>query len=114
MLELISTSDSMYRSAVQAIDRRGRVLAEHVVRVNEPFRMDGYEFYQNQFLRPDQGGPLSVFRVKYDPFVPWIYVGFALVAAGVITMLWFPGQRAFKLHAHLAALPQEKSEGSSR
>jgi hypothetical protein len=105
-LELVPTSESMYRSAVQAIDSQGNVLGEHVVRVNTPFRMDGYEFYQNQFVRPDQGGPLSVFRVKYDPFVPWIYLGMALVAVGVITMLWFPGQRAFKLHAHLAKLPE--------
>jgi len=106
-MELVSTSESMYRSAVQAIDSHGNVLGEHVVRVNAPFRMRGYEFYQNNFVRPDQGGPLSVFRVKYDPFVPWIYVGFVLVAAGVIVMLWFPGQRAFKLHAHLSRLPEE-------
>lgn len=111
---LVPTSESMYRSAVQALDSRGDVLGEHVVRVNAPFRMRGYEFYQNQFVRPDatdtQGrrvGPASVFRVKYDPLVPWIYVGFVLVAGGVIVMLWFPGQRAFKLHAHLARLPED-------
>jgi hypothetical protein len=105
---LTSTSESMFRSAVQAIDAKGNVLGEHVVRVNDPFRMDGYEFYQNNFVRPDQDGPLSTFRVKYDPFVPFLYAGFVLVAAGVITMLWFPSQRAFKLHAHLARLPEER------
>jgi hypothetical protein len=104
---LTSTAESMYRSAVQAIDASGNVLGEHVVRVNAPFRMGGYEFYQNQFLRPDQGGPVAVFRVKYDPFVPFLYAGFALISIGVIVMLWFPGQRAFKLHAHLAGLPED-------
>jgi len=83
------------------------VLGEHVVRVNTPFRMKGFEFYQNQFIRPDQGGPVSVFRVKYDPLVPFLYLGFAVVSLGVIVMLWLPGQRAFKLHAHLARLPEE-------
>ena len=110
---LASTSESMYRSAVQAVDPLGNVLAEHVVRVNTPFRMRGYELYQNNFVRPDmrderdRAGPSSTFRVKWDPFVPWIYGGFVVVALGVITMLWLPGQRAFKLHAHLAQLPED-------
>ena len=107
---LSPTSESMYRSAVQAIDDEGDVLAEHVVRVNTPFRMSGYEFYQNQFMPPDltKGSPaLTVFRVKYDPFVPFLYLGFGVVVLGVVTMLWFPGQRAFKLHAHLARLPED-------
>jgi hypothetical protein len=106
-LALTNASESMYRSAVQAIDAAGNVLGEHVVRVNSPFRVGGYEFYQNQFHRPDQGGPVTVFRVKHDPFIPFIYAGFVLVAAGVIVLLWFPGQRAFKLHAHLARLPED-------
>jgi hypothetical protein len=106
-LTLVPTSESMYRSAVQAIDDEGHVLGEHVVRVNTPFRFDGYEFYQNQFQRPDgPRGAMSVFRVKFDPFIPFIYLGFTVVVAGVVTMLWFPGQRAFKLHAHLARLPE--------
>jgi hypothetical protein len=106
-LELVSTDESMYRSAVQALDSRGNVLGEHVVRVNTPFRMGGYEFYQNQFeWNPQRGGPMSAFRVKYDPMVPWIYFGFVLIAGGVIVLLWFPGQRAFKLHAHLTRLPE--------
>lgn len=104
---LTSTAESMYRSAVRAIAPSGDVLGEHVVRVNSPFRLGGYEFYQNQFMRPDQGGPMAVFRVKYDPFVPFLYAGFALISIGVIVLLWFPGQRAFKLHAHLAGLPEE-------
>jgi hypothetical protein len=111
---LASTAESMFRSAVQAVDPRGNVLAEHVVRVNAPFRMRGYELYQNNFVRPDlrderdRAGPSTTFRVKWDPFVPWIYGGFVVVALGVITMLWFPGQRAFKLNEHLARLPEDR------
>jgi hypothetical protein len=107
-MTLTSTTERLFRSAVQAIDRDGRVLGEHVIRVGSPFRMSGYEFHQSQFVRPDRGGPASVFRVKYDPFVPWIYAGFVVVLAGIVTMLWFPGQRAFHLREHLARLPEER------
>ena len=60
----------------------GRTVLSKTVRVNDPLRYGGYTFYQSQYNPED---PLwTGLEVVRDPGVPVVWLGFAVVMAGLL------------------------------
>ena len=55
------------------------------VSVNHPLRHGGYTIYQDSY--DQQAGSFTVLQLVHDPWLPLIFVGIALLAAGAIGLL---------------------------
>jgi hypothetical protein len=73
-----------FRSAVTVI--QGGASRTGLVSVNEPFTYGGWTFYQSNYRQDDP--TYSGLQVVRDPGVPWVFLGFALISAGVIYMFY--------------------------
>jgi len=70
-----------YKSKVQLF-QGGKVLAAKTVEVNKPLKYRGYSIYQ--FGWDDIAEQYSVFEIARDPGIPFIYLGFLVISAGVL------------------------------
>lgn len=71
--------------------------ASGTAEVNHPLRFDGWMVYQSGY--DSEAGPestYSVFELVRDPWLWVVYVGFAMVAAGAVAMIW-KGRRRYGL-----------------
>lgn len=73
-----------FRSAVTVT--QGGSSRTGVVSVNEPFTYGGWTFYQSNYRQEDP--TYSGLQAVRDPGVPWVFLGFALISAGVIYMFY--------------------------
>lgn len=62
----------------------------HNIAMNEPFKQNGYTFYQSSFEKDDKGKPVaSILSVNKDPG-RWIkYLGSFLIVFGAILLMYF-------------------------
>jgi hypothetical protein len=73
-----------FRSEVTAL--AGASSQKAVVTVNDPFTFGGWTFYQANYDPKDPS--YSGFEAVKDPGVPWVFLGFALISAGVAYMFY--------------------------
>ncbi len=73
-----------YRSEVTAV--AGSASRKAVVTVNDPFTFNGWTFYQANYDPKDP--TYSGFEAVKDPGVPWVFLGFGLICAGVAWMFY--------------------------
>ncbi len=60
----------------------GRLVASKTIEVNKPMKYRGYSIYQSSYDRDHE--QFSVFEIARDPGVPFVYLGFLIISAGVI------------------------------
>ncbi|HEU4385045.1 MAG TPA: cytochrome c biogenesis protein ResB [Anaeromyxobacteraceae bacterium] len=73
-----------FRSEVTAL--AGETSRKAVVTVNDPFSFGGWTFYQANYDPKDP--TYSGFEAVKDPGVSWVFLGFALICAGVAWMFY--------------------------
>jgi hypothetical protein len=73
-----------FRSEVTAL--AGPIREKAVITVNDPFTFGGWTFYQANYDPRDP--TYSGIEAVRDPGVPWVFLGFALISAGVIYMFY--------------------------
>lgn len=73
-----------YISSVTA--RQGSSEVKQVIKVNEPMIHAGWTLYQVNYNPEDP--TYSGLEAVYDPGVPWVFTGFALICAGVFYMFY--------------------------
>ena len=63
---------------------------KHEISMNEPFKMNGFTFYQASYDTDPEGRPIaSIFSVNYDPG-RWIkYLGSLMIVLGALSMFYF-------------------------
>ena len=82
-----------YISEVKII-QDDRLIASKAIKVNHPLRVRGTHIYQTSYGRDPQSGMLyTVLSVVPDTGLTWVYVGYALLCAGVI---WQCGFRSIR------------------
>jgi cytochrome c biogenesis protein ResB len=64
----------------------GPVREKAVITVNDPFTFGGWTFYQGNYDPRDP--TYSGIQAVRDPGVPWVFLGFALISAGVVYMFY--------------------------
>ena len=74
-----------YKSRL-AVTRHGETLLRQVVEVNRPLHFGGYHFHQH--AHDPYGRAYTVLAVRSDSGLRAVYVGFALVLAGVVWRCW--------------------------
>jgi hypothetical protein len=68
---------------------RGETRESGVVSVNAPLSTFGWTFYQNSYQPPERAGRwVTGLEAVYDPGVPWVFTGFALICLGVAYMFY--------------------------
>ena len=66
----------------------GRTAASGVISVNSPLKHKGYQFFQVDYdQQAGKNSKYSVLKVVYNPGMPVLYAGFAMLAFGVIGMV---------------------------
>ena len=80
-----------YKSKLWIEDGDNKILTK-TVEVNDPLVYKGYNFYQTSY--DDKNLSWTGLQVVKDPGVPAIYVGFAMLCAGVTVELYTRGWRA--------------------
>jgi hypothetical protein len=80
-----SNMPATYESRIRVDDPQTGI-SEHLVSMNEPLHHRGYIFFQSSFV---EGTPMaSIFSVARAPGLPFVYLGTALVGAGVAWMFY--------------------------
>lgn len=75
-----------FKSRVQLL-RDGAVVASKTIEVNKPLKHKGHTIYQSDY---DQDREMySVFEIARDPGVPFVYIGFVIISAGVAFTFYF-------------------------
>ena len=75
---------------------------QQVIRVNEPMELAGWTIYQVNYDPKDP--TYSGFEAVFDPGVPWVFTGFALICLGVFWMFYVDPR--VKARAAAAAAPR--------
>ena len=75
---------SGFESDVELTDPQRGIILLRKISMNHPLRYRGYSFYQSSYIQ----GPVetTVLSVRNDPGTPFVYAGFLIVIAGVVTM----------------------------
>lgn len=73
-----------FESDVELTDPQRGMMLMRKISMNNPLRYRGFSFYQSSFIE----GPVetTVLSVRSDPGTPFVYAGFLIVIAGVVTM----------------------------
>ena len=73
-----------FESDVQLSDPARGVILMRKISMNNPLRWRGFSFYQSSYIPGEV--ETTVLSVRSDPGTPFVYAGFLIVIAGVITM----------------------------
>ena len=73
-----------YKVDVAVLDAQGRQVAREIVEVNSPLHHGGYHFCLSEFI----DGKYPLLRVRSDDGLYCVYVGFAMLLAGMLLQLW--------------------------
>lgn len=77
-----------YESFVEVNDtHRNKNFPSHI-HMNHPLVYNGYKFFQASYAQNPGEPEVSVFSVKRDPGVPFIYGGSAILVAGILTLFF--------------------------
>lgn len=73
-----------FESDVQLTDAKRGVILMRTISMNNPLRYRGFSFYQSSYLQ----GPVetTVLSVRNDPGTPFVYAGFLIVIAGIVSL----------------------------
>jgi cytochrome c-type biogenesis protein CcsB len=77
---------AMFRSRVTVSDPRGGRTLPAVIEMNRELSYDGYRFFQSSYQQTPQGEQ-SILLVSRDPGQPIVFAGYALLMAGMGTVL---------------------------
>jgi len=75
-----------YESFVEVNDGRGNKNFPAHIHMNHPLVYNGYKFFQASYAQNPGEPEVSVFSVKRDPGVPFIYGGSAILVAGILIL----------------------------
>lgn len=70
-----------FKSSVRIL-RQGKVVASKIIEVNKPLKYQGFSMYQSAY--DEEREMFSVFGIVKDPGVLFVYIGFAVISAGVL------------------------------
>jgi len=77
-----------YQSDVIVRDPANGVEKKALISMNEPLKYGGYTFYQASYQLQDNGPPICVFSVNYDPGRILKYLGSIVMVLGTILMFY--------------------------
>ena len=82
-----------YVSTVKVYTQKGRV-TEDTVTVNHPLKIEGWKIYQSGYDRPKgRWSDISVFELVRDPWLPAVYTGIIMMAAGAVFLFMNSGKK---------------------
>ncbi len=70
-----------FESHVTALSEQGEVLRKATILVNRPLKVGRYTLYQVSYDRETE--TISILKATYDPGMPLVFIGFALLPVGV-------------------------------
>jgi len=73
-----------FESDVELTDPQRGVILLRTIRMNHPLRYRGFSFYQSSYI--PSAIETTVLAVRSDPGTPFVYAGFLIVLAGVVSM----------------------------
>jgi hypothetical protein len=73
-----------FESDVEVTDRERGLILMRKIRMNNPLRYRGFSLYQASFI--PGAVETTVLAVRSDPGTPFVYAGFLIVIAGVVSM----------------------------
>ena len=78
---------SAFEADVELTDSKRGLIMMRKISMNHPLRYRGFSFYQSSYIE----GPTetTVLSVRNDPGTPFVYAGFLIVIAGVVSMFVF-------------------------
>ena len=82
-LRLLPAEAKYFGSYAKIYSKKSSSVNQCLIEVNKPFRVDGWWIYQYSY--DNLAGPdstYSSFKVIYDPWLPLIYIGFAMMLLG--------------------------------
>lgn len=89
VLRLLPPEPSYFGSQIKLYSKNSESSIEGLVEVNKPLRLDGWWVYQYSYDNlAGADSQYSTFRVVYDPWLPAVYVGFLMMLAGVMLMVF--------------------------
>lgn len=82
-----------YLSKVQVLTKHGdNVVA--TIEVNKPLSIDGWKIYQLSYdTSRGKWSEISVLQLVKDPWLPVVYVGIFMLAAGAVCMIFYAGRK---------------------
>jgi hypothetical protein len=106
-----SNRPATYESFVRVEDPEHGV-SEHHISMNHPMHYRGYIFFQASFV---EGTPMmSIFSVARAPGLPLVYLGTALIGAGVIWMFYVKPYLARRQAARALAAHRERESRNEK
>lgn len=79
-----SGQTKMFRSRVQVFDSSSGDTLSHDIVLNHPLVRKGFKISQSSFFQLPSGQTATVLGVSYDPGIPLLYTGGALLVLGMI------------------------------
>ena len=73
-----------FESDVELSDPQRGVILMRTIRMNKPLRYRGFSFFQSSYVPGSQ--ETTVLSARNDPGTPFVYAGFLIVIAGVVSM----------------------------
>ena len=73
-----------FESDVELSDPQRGVILMRTIRMNTPLRYRGFSFFQSSYVPGSQ--ETTVLSARNDPGTPFVYAGFLIVIAGVVSM----------------------------
>lgn len=105
-----SNSPSWYESQVVLHDKDHGVNEDHRIFMNNILKYSGYRFFQSSYDQDEQGTILSVNHDFWGTTVT--YLGYLLLALGIVLSIFNPKSRFRKLSAELAQLRASRKVAS--
>ena len=79
--------DKKYISTVDIKDANGKIYKNKKVLVNKPFKVNGYNIYQQSYKKnPNRFFNVSVLELVKDPWLPVIYMGLTMLFLGALLL----------------------------
>lgn len=65
-----------------AISEKGNIVKEAIIKINKPFKYNGYWFYQ--YAYDPQRPKMTLIQVVKDPGLPFVYFGYLFLLGGMV------------------------------
>lgn len=92
----LQTEPCNYASEILIYTEDGSI-KEATIEVNKPYRIKDWRIYQYAYGNEEKKNSyFSVFEIVYDPWLPVVYTGIAMLATGALALFFFAGQYPIK------------------
>jgi len=89
IITLLPAEPSYFGSEALLYTKSGKVAEPVTIAVNKPLKTEGWDVYQHSYNNNTETEPgYSVLYLVYDPWLPVVYIGIALMLAGAVLMLF--------------------------